>query len=147
VVLFLVHLMVRWLVSYEQASMWILLGGCAGEIVLSALGVAGFSIRLPDRLRWDFWRFGVLAWSSITLAHSVALWSSVASDLRKLPMGSANGDARDGDMNRLIANFTWTASELAGFYTKLTFVTCALLMVYLFARAGRAWIQKERRVG
>jgi hypothetical protein len=145
VVLFFVHIFVRSLLPEQQAQVWILLGGCLGEIVLSALGVAAFSLRFPDRLRWDFWRFGVLVWSSMTLMHSVALWYSVGSDLRKMPMGSASGDARDGDMNRLISGFDWTVSELAGLYTKVTYLTCALLVMYLRARVGRARRNRERR--
>jgi len=50
--------------SRERWQMWMVWSGCAGELVFGALGVIAFYHRVSERLRWDFWRYPVLAVSA-----------------------------------------------------------------------------------
>jgi hypothetical protein len=141
VVLLALQVGMSWLAPTRLTSMLQILGGALGEIVLGALVLVAFHFPLPDRLRWDFWRWPALAPGAISLAHALLLWSRAARDVRHLPWGSAIGDESDGDMNRLVNGFGWRASELVAFYLKAAVVSVVLLAVaqtWAWRRARRA---------
>lgn len=114
------QLVVSVLLPRSQSAMLQLLGGALGEIVLGGLCLIGFHFPLPDRLRWDFWRWPCLAPASLCFVHALSLWSRAARDSAALPWGSALGSDADGDMNRLVRDFDWSAQELARFYANVS---------------------------
>ena len=145
-VLLVLQLGLSWLVPARLTLMLQILGGALGEIVLGALVLVAFHFPLPDRLRWDFWRWPALAPGSLCLANALLLWFRAARDVRHMPWGAAIGDESDGDMNRLVNGFGWRARELASFYLKVALasvVVLALAQVWAWYRARRA-CRRER---
>ena len=51
-----------------------------------------------------------------------------SSDTALMPWGSAVGSASDGDMNRLVRDYHWSAEELATFYHRATWLTLLALV-------------------
>jgi Zn-finger nucleic acid-binding protein len=111
----------------RQSLMLQILGGALGEIALGALVLVAFHFPLPDRLRWDFWRWPALLPGGVCFGHALLLWIGAARDARRIPWGAAIGDESDGDMNRLVRDFGWSAAGLARFY--LTAACLALLLI------------------
>lgn len=107
---------ISWIVSTETSAEIQLLGGALGEIVLGGLLLVAFHFPLPDRLRWDFWRWPALLPAALCFAQALLLWSRAASDSSQIPWGSAIGNESDGDMNRLVRDFGWSARTLVRFY-------------------------------
>jgi Zn-finger nucleic acid-binding protein len=103
-------------VSARASLMCQILGGGLGEIVLGGLVLVAFHFPLPARLRWDFWRWPALLPGGVCFGHAALTWIAAARDARRIPWGSAIGDESDGDMNRLVHSFGWSAAELARFY-------------------------------
>ncbi len=96
--------------------MWQILSGALGELVFGAFLLVAFHFPLPDRLRWDFWRWVAILPGALCFTHAMRLWRTVVSDVSQMPWGSALGNDSDGDMNRLVQQFGWGANELAEFY-------------------------------
>lgn len=139
--LLLLQLGMSWLVPSHLTLMLQILGGALGEIVLGALVLVAFHHPLPDRLRWDFWRWPALLPGALCFANAFLLWSRAASDPTQIPWGSAIGDESDGDMNRLVRDFGWTARGLAAFYLKASWVA----LLALAATQGLAWRRGRAR--
>jgi hypothetical protein len=121
------------LVAARSTLMLQILGGCLGELVLAGLVLIAFHFPLPDRLRWDFWRWLAIVPASICFMHALLLWSRAASDASVMPWGSAIGDDSDGDMNRLVYVFGWRALELASLYRSVGWLSLLAIV------AGCAW--------
>ena len=111
---------------------WITFGGCGGEIWISALCVVAFYHRAPDRVRWDFWRFPVVLLGMTTLAYAWGLWSDVAADHTRLPLGTGfkgRGDS-NGDMNRLLDIHGWSVQEIVDAYRLIAFIAVAFVLAH-----------------
>ena len=93
--------------------MWQILSGALGELLLGAFLLVAFHFPLPDKIRWDFWRWVAIIPGALCFTHAMKLWRTVASDVSQMPWGSALGNDSDGDMNRLVQQFGWGANELA----------------------------------
>jgi hypothetical protein len=106
--------------------------------------LAAFHFPLPDRLRWDFWRWPALLPGSVCFTHALLLWARAAGDASQLPWGAAIGDDSDGDINRLVRDFGWSAAALASFYLKAGGVS-ALGLVGAYAFALRRYRRELRR--
>jgi Zn-finger nucleic acid-binding protein len=135
------QLSLSWLVPARHTLMLQILGGGLGEIVLGAAALAAFHFPLPDRLRWDFWRWPMLVPAALCFVQALSLWWRVNRDIRQMPWGSAIGDESDGDMYRLVNGFDWSARELASFYLHAAYFSAlGLVLAYAWAwyRAARA---------
>jgi len=135
------QLSLSWLVPARHTLMLQILGGGLGEIVLGAAALAAFHFPLPDRLRWDFWRWPMLVPAGLCFVQSLTLWWRVNRDILQMPWGSAIGDESDGDMYRLVHGFDWSARELASFYLHAAYLSAlGLGLAYAWAwyRAARA---------
>lgn len=138
-------------VSSERSLVWIIAGGVAGEFVLTALVMAAFFFPLPDRLRWDFFRFLFLPPAVLAWVCSTRLWIDVARGAAALPLGSILGTPGDlsGDLDRLIGLYGFTPAGIARGYLLVCLGSSALwfacyaffalqaLRVLLEARAQR----------
>jgi Zn-finger nucleic acid-binding protein len=139
-----------WFVPVRFTSMLQILSGGLGEIVLGALVLIAFHFPLPDRLRWDFWRWPALLPASLCLAHALVLWSRAVRDVRHIPWGAAIGSAADGDMNRLVQSFGWSPAALATFYLGAGITSLAALSLtqaWMWRRQHRARAHLRRQAG
>lgn len=125
-------------VSARASLMCQILGGGLGEIVLGGLVLVAFHFPLPARLRWDFWRWPALLPGGVCFGHAALTWLAAARDARRIPWGSAIGDESDGDMNRLVNGFGWSAAELSRFYLGAVCLS-ALVIGAAYALALGRW--------
>ncbi len=119
------------LVLDPRASIgWILFGGLLGELVLSTAAIVSFYYRMPDRLRWDFWRYVVLIPAACVFASSFAMWIRIDQGTQALPLGSILGAPGDGtgDIERMMAGYDWTGRSLTTAYRTIGSL-CALVIV------------------
>jgi hypothetical protein len=122
------------LVPPSRTLMWQILSGALGELVFGAFLLVAFHFALPDRLRWDFWRWIVLIPAGLCFTKATLLWRTVSTDVSQMPWGSAIGSESDGDMNRLVQQFGWNANELADFYLTIAYLgLTALAITYTYA--------------
>ena len=122
------------LISPTTTLMWQILAGALGEILFGAFLLVAFHFPLPDRFRWDFWRWVAIIPGSLCFVHATLLWRTVSADVSQMPWGSAIGADSDGDMNRLVQQFNWSANDLADFYLAVAYACLgALLATYLYA--------------
>jgi hypothetical protein len=119
------------LVEKKTSLMLMLAGGIAGELTLSTLTMVAFFFPLPDRWRWDFFRFLLLLPAAGTWLAAVELWRGVTRGERALPMGSILGTPGDGsgDLDRLIADHHFTPDALANGYYALAGLTASVLVL------------------
>jgi hypothetical protein len=121
-------------ISPNTTLMWQILAGALGEIVFGAFLLVAFHFPLPDRFRWDFWRWIALVPASLCFMHAIWLWRTVSADVSQMPWGSAIGSESDGDMNRLVQQFAWNANDLADLYLHVAYgCLVALTAVYVYA--------------
>lgn len=128
-------------ISPNTTLMWQILAGALGEIVFGAFLLVAFHFPLPDRFRWDFWRWVALVPASLCFMHALSLWRTVSADVSQMPWGSAIGSESDGDMNRLVQQFAWSANDLAELYLYVAYgclVALAAAYVYAAYRIKRA---------
>jgi Zn-finger nucleic acid-binding protein len=137
------------LVAPTRTRMWQILAGGWGEILFGAFLLVAFYFPLPDRFRWDFWRWIALFPAALSLTHATWLWRTVTADVSQMPWGSAIGSDSDGDMNRLVQQFSWNANDLAQFYLGTANLSLAVLgvafayAIYRFFRKRRATLSGE----
>ena len=115
------------LISPTTTLMWQILAGALGEIVFGAFLLIAFHFPLPDRFRWDFWRWVALVPGALCFMHALLLWRTVSADVSQMPWGSAIGAESDGDMNRLVQQFSWDANALADLYLGAAYACLAIV--------------------
>lgn len=124
-----------WVASQDFSRMIAIYGGVGGEFVLSTLLVVGFYYRLPDRVRWDFFRMFFLLVGSYVFVSVFYKWIEISRGVSALPSGSFLGGRADanGDMDRLQQIYGWTAPELVQHFNGLGKI-CLLMMIghYVF---------------
>lgn len=131
------------LIPPAQTLMWQILSGALGELVFGSFILVAFHFALPDRLRWDFWRWIILIPAGLCFTQAVMVWRTVSSDVSQMPWGSAIGSESDGDMNRLVQQHGWSANELADFYLNVAYLGLTALAI-AYAYAAYRFIQRER---
>jgi hypothetical protein len=131
------------LIPPSRTLMWQILSGALGELIFGAFLLVGFHFALPDRLRWDFWRWIVLIPAALCFTQATILWRTASSDVSQMPWGSAIGSESDGDMNRLVQHHGWTANDLADFYLNIAYLGLTALAI-AYAYAAYRFIQKKR---
>jgi len=125
---------ITFLVPPSQTLMWQILAGALGEIVFGGFLLIAFHFALPDRFRWDFWRWVALIPAALCFTQATMLWRRVSADVSQMPWGSAIGSDSDGDMNRLVQQFGWSANHLADFYLNTAYLCLgALGIAYAYA--------------
>ncbi|MGB5192332.1 MAG: hypothetical protein WBN70_05075, partial [Polyangiales bacterium] len=131
------------LISPTTTLMWQILAGALGEIVFGAFLLLAFHFPLPDRFRWDFWRWVALIPGALCFVHALLLWRTVSADVSQMPWGAAIGAESDGDMNRLVQQFAWDANDLADFYLAIAYGCLAALGVTYAYAAYRLMSSRE----
>ena len=134
---------VTFLVPPSRTLMWQILAGALGEIVFGAFLLIAFHFPFPDRFRWDFWRWIALIPAALCFTHAMMLWRTVSADVSQMPWGSAIGSDSDGDMNRLVQQFSWGANDLAAFYLNTGYL-CIATLAAAYTYAAYRLIQRKR---
>jgi len=142
-VVLLVWAVVTFLIPPTRTLMWQILAGGLGEIVFGAFILVAFHFALPDRLRWDFWRWIALVPAALCFTQAIVLWRTVSADVSQMPWGSAVGSESDGDMNRLVQVFHWDANDLADFYLNLAYLGLTALAI-TYSYAAYRFLQRKR---
>lgn len=134
-------------ISNDRSFEWTILGGVAGEFWVSALMIVSFYFRMPDRLRWDFFRLLLIFPAFTTWVAATRLWFGIATGSASMPTGSIFGGSHDegGDLNRLMNEYGWAADELTRFYTSLAFLTGLLILAVYVGAGSRRWSRWAHR--
>jgi Zn-finger nucleic acid-binding protein len=128
------------LLSEQTSMMLMILGGIAGELLLSSFVIIAFYFPLLDRLRWDFFRFVLLFPAAGGWLATSVLWIRVKLGVQDLPMGSILGTAGDGsgDLERLVDGYGFSRASITTLYLTLVWLTALALLVTYGFFAGRA---------
>ena len=129
-------------VSANTTLQWQILAGALGELAFGGFLLVAFHFPLPDRFRWDFWRWVALFPAGICFMQALLMWRASQTDLSRMPWGSALGSDSDGDMNRLVQQFDWTALQLAEFYLDVAYLWLAALGLAYAYSGYRFWRRK-----
>lgn len=131
------------IIDPRRTLMWQILSGALGEVVFGSFLLVAFHFALPDRLRWDFWRWIALVPAALCFTQATMLWRTVASDVSQMPWGSAIGAESDGDMNRLVQQFHWNANDLAAVYLNAAYLGLTALAI-TYAYSTYRFLQRKR---
>lgn len=133
--------------SDDTAKMIILLDGIGGEFWLTTFVMVAFYFPVPDRFRWDFFRFLLLVPAAGAWTASVHLWIDVARGKTPMPMGSLFGTAGDGsgDLERLVNEYDFTPAALTKLYVALAVLTGVVLASVYAYFALRALVELQKR--
>ncbi|MBI5543635.1 MAG: zinc-ribbon domain-containing protein [Deltaproteobacteria bacterium] len=133
-------------VSARRFEELMLLGGAGGELVLGALVAVTFYYRLPDRLRWDFFRYPGLVAAMYAFVASSWFWVEVATGRRSVPWGSCVGGKDDaaGDMNRLHDDHGWSAEGLTALFLGLAIAGAGALVVHYAVFLAKATLKARQ---
>ncbi|UZQ55566.1 hypothetical protein OOK60_05705 [Trichothermofontia sichuanensis B231] len=117
----ILQFVMTWLVPQSTIECWLVFGGIGGEFYLSTLVMIAFYMRLPDRCRWDFWRYVALVIAASSFWKSFWFWHQIQRGQEEIPWGSLLGGEGDagGDMDRLVNDFGWTPDQIINTYTHL----------------------------
>lgn len=144
--------LMTWNLSEDAFQMWCSFGGIGGEFYLSTLLMVSFYFRLPERWRWDFWRYILMLVAASTFWDSFWYWHRITRGEASIPWGSLFGGEGDagGDMNRLSWEFGWSDAQIIETYSQLGNVCAiALFAVYLYfliAQNGPLLFALQQRV-
>ncbi|MEM9568512.1 MAG: hypothetical protein AAF974_09420 [Cyanobacteria bacterium P01_E01_bin.34] len=151
IVLAVLQAFMTWGLSERSFDLLFVFGGVGGEFYLSTLLIVCFYFKLPDRLRWDFWRFVALFVAASTFCHAFWQWHLIDRGLQDIPWGTmlfGSGDA-GGDMNRLNFDHGWSAARIMSTYSRLgELCLMAIIGTYgLFAIKlnGRTWFGMKQK--
>jgi hypothetical protein len=132
-VLAIVQFYMTWVMSIDTFLMWLSFGGVGGEFYLSTLIMICFYFPLPDKFRWDFWRYIALLFAACTFVESFRMWHNIKTGSADIPWGTMLGGQGDtgGDMNNLIA-FGWSDLQIVNTYSHLGNI-CLFLLIGIYA--------------
>jgi hypothetical protein len=139
-----------WLLPRHMFELLFVFGGVGGEFYLSTALMVCFYFRLPDRWRWDFWRFVFLVVAASTLSQAFWRWHLITQGLQDIPWGSIFGAGdTNGDMDRLQGDFGWSPDRIIDTYANLGNACVLVLLVgYCFFLAKMnpyAWFALRQR--
>lgn len=117
--------------EWETQMAW---GGIAGEHWIGAFFLIAFYHELPNRLRWDFFRFLFLLPAAWTLGSAYWTWYQIGKNRAPMPWGTfldGGGDS-GGDLDRLVST-GWKTHDIVSSYRTLG-NACVLLVLgyYLY---------------
>ncbi len=128
----LTMLRMTYVMPFEQTEKYAILGGIVGEFAVTGTVILLFFYRLPERLRWDFFRFIALPPACLGLVSSFKMWAAISAGTQPLPRGSMLVGRSDsnGDIDRLINLHGWTETGLISFMTQLRWAVLGLIAAH-----------------
>ncbi|WP_448573237.1 hypothetical protein [Trichothermofontia sp.] len=148
----LLQFVMTWLLPQSVIECWLVFGGIGGEFYLSTLVMIAFYMRLPDRWRWDFWRYVALVIAASSFWKNFGFWHQIKCGQAEIPWGSLLGGEGDagGDMDRLVNDFGWTPDQIINTYSQLgNLCLLVLLGVYIAIGVGlypQGWLMVQQRL-
>jgi hypothetical protein len=132
-VLAFVQFCMTWLMNRDMFEMLLAFGGLGGELYISAALIVTFYFPLPDRWRWDFWRYPIGILAASTFTDNFARWHSIKRGTQDIPWGSLFGGEDDagGDMNRLSGDYGWSDHQIIQTYSVVG-ITCLVAMLAIY---------------
>jgi predicted Zn finger-like uncharacterized protein len=129
--LLLLQVLGTFVLGDRTSDVLFLFAGCGGELVLGTVLMAGFYYRLPDRLRWDFFRYPFLVAGAYAFGAGLILWLRALHDRSAIPWGTGFGGRDDpgGDMNRLV-DLGWSIPRLTHAYVALALACGAVIAIH-----------------
>ncbi len=138
VVAIIIQFWMTWFTSQDMFELRLAFGGVGGEFCLSTLMMMAFYVPLPDKWRWDCWRYPILLIATSTLFNSVSFWNQIKRGTVAIPWGTmlnGSGDA-GGDMNQL-SDLGWSDVQIVKTYVGLGQV-CSLILLGFY---GFQWLR------
>ena len=133
-----------WFSKPDDFELWLAFGGVGGEFALSTALIVAFYIPLPDRWRWDFWRYPTVVLAASTFLNSFSFWHQIKRGTAEIPWGTllnGSGDA-GGDINQL-SDFGWSDRHIIDVYISLgNGCLWVLIGVYVFRLFNRGMSKK-----
>jgi Zn-finger nucleic acid-binding protein len=131
----------------ERSEEWLVAGGTIGELLLPALAIAAFHLPLPQRARWDFWRWILLVVAALAFASVVTTWLEIASGAPPLPLGTflGSGTSADGDLDRLLREHGWSEPGLRAFFGRVAVAAVAIAVGTHAVVGGVRWAAWRRK--
>lgn len=113
---------------------YLLFGGHAGEFVFPAVLIAAFYYRGPAGLRWDWFRYPVMAASACSLTAAWFFWVKAGADPVNGIYGVNISDPKvaGDDIARLVAGAGWTARQAVDSYLSLGKAAWVFVAVFYF---------------
>lgn len=129
VVAAIVQFWMTWFTSQDMFELRLAFGGVGGEFYLSTVLMLAFYVPLPEKWRWDCWRYLILLIAASTFFNSVSFWNQIKRGTAAIPWGTmlnGSGDA-GGDMNQL-SDLGWSDMRIVQTYVGLGQV-CLLILI------------------
>lgn len=123
-----------WIASDDTYDLLLSFGGIGGEFYLSTLLIVSFYFPLPEKWRWDFYRYPAVLAAGFVFIGSAWKWHQIESGLQAIPWGTLFGGSGDmgGDMNRLVGH-GWSDRAIIDTYNSLGGACIAAIVgVYLY---------------
>jgi hypothetical protein len=136
----IVQFYMTWIMDRDTFDMLLAFGGIGGELYISSALISAFYFPLPDRWRWDFWRYPVGVLAASTFTDNFSLWHSIKRGTADIPWGSLFGGEGDagGDMNRLSLDYDWSDNRIIHTYSAIS-ILCLIAMVAIYGFV--LWLQ------
>lgn len=125
----IIQFWMTWFTSQDVFELRLAFGGVGGEFYLSTLLMLAFYVPLPNKWRWDCWRYPILFLSASTFFNSISFWNQIKRGTIAIPWGTmlnGSGDA-GGDMNQL-SDMGWSDMQIIQTYVGLGQV-CLLILI------------------
>ncbi|MEL7140961.1 MAG: hypothetical protein AAFY33_00340 [Cyanobacteria bacterium J06643_4] len=140
VALALVQFCMTWLISEDTFDMMLSFGGIGGEFYLSTLLIVSFYFPLPERWKWEFFRYPAVLCAGFTFLGSAWHWRQIQRGLADIPWGSLFGGAGHigGDMNQLSLVYGWSDQRIIDTYNNIGSICIVVILsvyVYFFLKS------------
>jgi Zn-finger nucleic acid-binding protein len=119
------------------SGVWMSGSGVAGEYVWSTLAIVSFHYRLPERARWEIWRWLALAAGAFGLAAVTQRWWGEVPDLAA-GCTTRVGVHASSDMHVLMDDYGLPASTLLSTYHALGVACWGVVVAHYAAFLGKA---------
>jgi hypothetical protein len=146
----IVQFYMTWLMPESTYDLLLSFGGIGGEFYISTFLIIGFYFPLPDKFRWDFWRYLVLLGAAHTFVESFGMWHNIKTGAAEIPWGTMLGGQGDagGDMNNLSA-MGWSDAQIVNTYSHLgnicLFISIGFYIFFLLkSLPNRSWRQLSK---
>jgi hypothetical protein len=150
VVIAIVQFYMTWLIPEDTYNLLVYFGGVGGEFYLSTLLIVCFYFPLPEKFRWDFWRYLFLLMATYTFVESFSMWHHIKTGSAEIPWGTMLGGQGDagGDMDNL-SLMGWSDAQIVNTYSQLgnvcLFVSIGFYVFFLLkSLPNRSWRQLSK---
>lgn len=125
---------------------WLVAGGPIGEAMWPAVALLAFHLPMPERMRWDFFRWVLALFACVALASVVQDDLAIGRGARPLPLGSfITGREGDGDLERLMNDYGWSEQGLRTMFGSVGLAALVLGVLPHPLILGARWLRDRAR--